>query len=108
MFYENGNGELLCAGYTEITSGISQIEVMGDAASRLLATEHPIMMIEAIIIITVGWSKHKKKTDDHKKFKTFVIFYGIGLLLMLSKIPWNQWPTAYYLIFHLNFTDEHN
>ena len=69
-------------------------EVMGDAASRLLAIEHPIMMILAIIFITVGWSKHKKKIDDHKKFKTFVIFYGIGLLLMLSKIPWNQWPTA--------------
>ena len=46
-------------------------EVMGDAASRLLAIEHPIMMILAIIFITVGWSKHKKKTDDHKKFKTF-------------------------------------
>ena len=33
VFYENGNGELLCAGYTEITSGTSQIEVMGDAAA---------------------------------------------------------------------------
>lgn len=42
---------------------------MGDAASRLLAIEHPIMMILAIIFITVGWSKHKKKTDDHKNLK---------------------------------------
>lgn len=67
-------------------------EVMGDAASRLLAIEHPVMMILATIIITIGWSKHKKKTEGHKKFKTFVIFYGIGLLLILSKIPWNQWP----------------
>ena len=67
-------------------------EVMGDAASRLLAIEHPVMMILATIIITIGWSKNKKKTEDHKKFKTFVIFYGIGLLLILSKIPWNQWP----------------
>ena len=67
-------------------------EVMGDAASRLLAIEHTVMMILATIIITIGWSKHKKKTEDHKKFKTFVIFYGIGLLLILSKIPWNQWP----------------
>ena len=67
-------------------------EVMGDTASRLLAIEHPVMMILATIIITIGWSKHKKKTEDHKKFKTFVIFYGIGLLLILSKIPWNQWP----------------
>ena len=65
-------------------------EVMGDAASRLLAIEHPVMMILATIIITIGWSKHKKKTEDHKKFKTFVIFYGIGLLLILSKIPWNH------------------
>ena len=69
-------------------------EVMGDAALRLLAIEHPIMMILATIIITIGWSKHKKKTEDHKKFKTFVIFYGIGLLLILSKIPWNQWPVV--------------
>ena len=67
-------------------------EVMGDAASRLLAIEHQIMMILTTIIITIGWSKHKKKTEDHKKFKTFVVFYGIGLLLILSKIPWNQWP----------------
>jgi len=67
-------------------------EVMGDAASRLLAIEHPIMMILTTIIITIGWSKHKKKTEDHKKFKTFVVFYGIGLLLILSKIPWNKWP----------------
>ncbi len=67
-------------------------EVMGDAATRLLAIEHPIMMILAIVFITIGWSKHKKKTEDAAKFKTFVIFYGIGLLLILSKIPWNQWP----------------
>ena len=68
-------------------------EVMGDAASRLLAIEHPVMMILATIFITIGWSKHKKKTEDDKKFKTFAIFYGIGLLLILSKIPWNQWPS---------------
>jgi len=76
--------------YKALKANVS--EVMGDAASRLLAIEHPVMMILATIIITIGWSKHKKKTEDHKKFKTFVIFYGIGLLLILSKIPWNQWP----------------
>ena len=69
-------------------------EVMEDATARLLAMEHPIMMILAIVFITIGWSKHKKKTEDNKKFKPFVIFYGIGLLLMVSKIPRNQWPTA--------------
>ena len=67
-------------------------DVMGDTATRLLAVEHPIMMILAIVFITIGWSKHKKKTEDAAKFKTFVIFYGIGLLFILSRIPWNQWP----------------
>lgn len=65
--------------------------VMKDKSVRLLAVEHPIMMILAIVFITIGWSKHKKKTEDAAKFKTFVIFYGIGLLLILSRIPWSNW-----------------
>jgi uncharacterized protein (DUF486 family) len=65
--------------------------VMKDKSVRLLAVEHPILMILAIVFITIGWSKHKKKTTDAAKFKTFAIFYGIGLLLILSKIPWSNW-----------------
>ena len=65
--------------------------VMKEKSVRLLAVEHPVMMILAIVFITIGWSKHKNKTTDSAKFKTFAIFYGIGLLLMLSKIPWNNW-----------------
>lgn len=71
---------------TEDTGG-----VMKEKSLRLLAVEHPVMMILAIVFITIGWSKNKKKTKDSAKFKTFAIFYGIGLLLMLSKIPWNNW-----------------
>ena len=66
-------------------------EVMSNSASRLLAVEHPLIMIFAIILITIGWSKHKKKTEDLAKFKTFAIFYGLALLLILSRIPWSQW-----------------
>lgn len=65
--------------------------VMKEKSLRLLAVEHPVMMVLAIVFITIGWSKHKKKTTDSAKFQTFAIFYGIGLLLMLSKIPWNNW-----------------
>lgn len=70
----------------------SASDVMGESATRLLAIEHPIMMIIAIALITIGWSKHKKKTEDSAKFKTFAIFYGIALVLVLARIPWNQWP----------------
>jgi len=66
-------------------------EVMSDKGVRLLAIEHPITMILAIALITIGWSKHKKRTADIAKFKTFVVFYGLALLLILSRIPWNNW-----------------
>ena len=66
-------------------------ETMKDSAARLLAVEHPLMMIIAIILITVGWSKHKKQSTDKGKFKTIAIFYGIALLFVLSRIPWSQW-----------------
>jgi Na+/H+-dicarboxylate symporter len=65
--------------------------VMADKSLRLLAVEHPITMIIAIALITIGWSKHKKKTEDDAKFKTFTIFYGLALLLILSRIPWSNW-----------------
>ncbi|GAB1308663.1 hypothetical protein KH5_13460 [Urechidicola sp. KH5] len=66
-------------------------EVMKNSATRLLAVEHPLMMLIAIACITVGWSKHKKKTEDAAKFKTIAIFYGLGLLFVLSRIPWSNW-----------------
>jgi len=66
-------------------------EIMKDAHTRLLAVEHPLTMIIAIVFITIGWSKHKKQTTDNAKFKTFAVYYGIALLLILARIPWGQW-----------------
>lgn len=70
-------------------------KIMGDAmkepALRKLAVEHPFTMIVSIVLITIGWSKHKKKDSDSAKFKSIAIFYGIALLLILGMIPWNQW-----------------
>ncbi len=66
-------------------------EIMKDDETRLLAIEHPLLMILAIVLITIGWSKHKKKTTDNAKFKTFAIYYGLALLLVFSRIPWSNW-----------------
>jgi hypothetical protein len=46
--------------------------------------------IIAIALITIGWSKHKKLMTSESKFKTFLFFYGLGLLLILSRI-WKIW-----------------
>jgi hypothetical protein len=64
---------------------------MADTALRLTSLEHPLINIIAIALITIGWSKHKKLTTSESKFKTFTIFYGLGLVLILSRIPWSMW-----------------
>jgi len=66
-------------------------EAMKESEIRLVVIEHPLMMILAVVLITIGFSKHKSKTTDKEKFKTITIYYGLALLFVLSKIPWNQW-----------------
>ena len=65
--------------------------VMKDAQARLYLVEHPITNILAIILITMGWSLHKRQSDPGKKFLRIALFYGFGLLLLLSRIPWDTW-----------------
>jgi len=76
-------------------SGLNAIQEFGmgglTSAARLLAVEHPFINIIAIVLITIGWSRHKKFVEGDKKFKSIAIFYGLGLLLILSRIPWGQW-----------------
>ncbi len=71
--------------------GFSSLGQISDKALRLTSLEHPLINIIAIVLITIGWSKHKKLTMSNSKFKTFSIFYGLGLLLILSRIPWKLW-----------------
>ena len=67
-------------------------EVMKDAVNRLYLIEHPLINIIAVILITIGYSKHKKKLTSTPKFKILAIFYSIALVLFLSRIPWDIWP----------------
>lgn len=64
---------------------------MKDPEIRLVVIEHPLMMILAVILITVGFSKHKNKSTDKAKFKTIALYYGVALVFVLSRIPWGQW-----------------
>lgn len=64
---------------------------MKDSTLRLYALEHPLVMLISIILITVGFSKAKKLSDSDKKFRTIMGFYGLALLFVLSRIPWNAW-----------------
>jgi hypothetical protein len=55
---------------------------------------HILLMLTAIVLITIGSSKAKRMTTDKEKFKTILIWYSIGLLIILVAIPWPFSPLA--------------
>lgn len=65
--------------------------VMKNADLRDKIIEHPTTMIIAIALITIGYSKHKKKLTSKPKFKMLAIFYTLAFILVLAKIPWKAW-----------------
>lgn len=71
--------------------GFGSLGEMTDKTLRMTSLEHPLINLIAIALITVGWSKHKKVLTSDAKFKSIAFFYSIGLLLILSRIPWKLW-----------------
>jgi NADH:ubiquinone oxidoreductase subunit 2 (subunit N) len=61
---------------------------------RFFGMEHNLMMLMAIIIITIGSAKAKRKPTDKEKFKTMALFYTVGLFIILISIPWSFSPIA--------------
>jgi len=76
-------------------NGFSAIKNNGmgglSSAARNLAVEHPTLMIIAIVLVTIGYSKHKKQRLSTPKFKKLAIFYTLALIAVLAMIPWGQW-----------------
>ncbi|HEY0046628.1 MAG TPA: hypothetical protein VGB44_07955 [Flavobacterium sp.] len=80
--------------YFTSPNGFDKIQMIGmkgmSAYDRLLALEHPLINLIAVTLITIGYSKHKKAIGV-SKHKNIAIFYGIAALLLLSRIPWENW-----------------
>ena len=66
-------------------------EIINSPINRLYLIEHPIVNIIAIIFITRGYSLHKKKRVSSSKLKAISFNYLFGLVLLLSRIPWDNW-----------------
>ena len=62
--------------------------MMGNSMLRFFTVEHSLMMTLAMVLITIGYSKSKKATNDKQRFKRLAIFYTISLILILASIPW--------------------
>jgi uncharacterized membrane protein len=67
-------------------------EAMKISTARLYFLEHPLMMLIAIILVTVGYSRAKKLTIPKKQNGTVLAFYLLALVIILSRIPWHVWP----------------
>lgn len=55
---------------------------------------HSLLMLTAIIIITIGSSLAKRKTESPDKFKTMLIWFALALLIIFIAIPWPFSPLA--------------
>lgn len=64
---------------------------MKNSGLRFYVVEHISMMIIGIAVITIGYSKVKRTQDITKKAGKTALFYGIGLLLILLRMPYDKW-----------------
>ena len=74
-------------GFSLLTSG----GAMSDPAARLTALEHPLINIIAIVLISIGYIRAKKLQSDRARFRSVYMMYAIGLVLIISRIPWANW-----------------
>lgn len=61
---------------------------MGDRNQRFFSIEHPIQMILAILVATVGYGLAKRATSDSKSYRSAAIAFTITTILIAAAIPW--------------------
>ena len=64
---------------------------MSDSASRGAYIEHPTINLIAVVLVTIGNARVKRAVGNGRKFKQSAIFFGLALVLILSRIPWSAW-----------------
>ncbi|HEX4374001.1 MAG TPA: hypothetical protein VHZ50_11920, partial [Puia sp.] len=64
------------------------VDVMKDKFFRFFWVEHPVGMLIAIVLITLGNAMAKKIVSDTTKFKKAFWFFFIALIIILATVPW--------------------
>ena len=65
---------------------------MKDATTRYWTVEHISMMIIAIILITIGYSKAKRAKEDVGKHRTIAIFFILAIVIIVAAITQSHRP----------------
>jgi len=79
----------LAGRYGMFTSALPQgTSMMKDKFYRFYWLEHPLTMIIAILLITLGRGMVKKSVSDTEKYRKAFWFFLLALVLILIGIPW--------------------
>lgn len=68
--------------------GAGMSTIMKTPEIRKIVVEHFTLMLLAIAMVHIGYSKIKKATDQNTVKKLSLKFFGIALVLILLGIPW--------------------
>lgn len=63
-------------------------ELFSHSVSRFYILEHPIMMLLAVLVVTIGNAKAKKANSDAAAFQKRFVWFTVALVLILVAIPW--------------------
>lgn len=61
---------------------------------RFFGMEHSLMMVLAVVAVTVGSMRAKRKTEAKDKFKAMAIWFLIAFVIIFINIPWPFSPFA--------------
>lgn len=61
---------------------------MKDKFFRFFWVEHPVGMLIAIVLITLGYGMSKKQVSDEVKYKKAFYYFLVALIIILASIPW--------------------
>ena len=62
--------------------------VMKDKFFRFFWVEHPVAMILAIVLMTLGHGMAKKAVSDEVKYKKAFYYFLFALIIILATVPW--------------------
>jgi hypothetical protein len=61
---------------------------------RFFVVEHPLVMLISVMLVKVGFDLSAKQTTARAKHNKAAVFFGIALLVIITRIPWHRlwWP----------------
>jgi len=64
------------------------VSMMKSAFYRFYQMEHPLTMIAAIALVTLGYGMAKKPVADADKYRKAFRYFLVALVLILIRVPW--------------------